>query len=676
MFSFDIRGIVQSKLHYLATTCAYSPLFFFLFILQPIQAQSPVDSVLTSIQQKPDSSIIIYLNDLCWKNRADRPRFSFECGQKALEIGQKTGNKTLIARSLNLLGVVCRVLGYYDQSLAYLRNALITAEESNNAVELGFAHNNIGNSYRLKGFYSAAMQHLLSGLKAFESVNYKDGIAYSLRSVGFIYLDQKDFPRAINNFDHAYNLRLEVGDIAGAGVELTQVAKAYGLQNDFTKAIELSKKAEQLFVSINDQGNLQAISISLGDTYLQQKNYSAALPLYESAYQRACKQNNNGMQVASAIKLGRIFTRFQKFSEAEHYLQAALKLAGTMQEYGILLDAYSAYSDFYSHSGKPGEALRFSMLYIALKDSILTRENISGVQEMEAMYENKKTQTENTLLLKNIENTSSQRNYLIAILVLSICLSALFAWKNISQKKAKEKIRLINEELKALNETRDKFFSIIAHDLRSPFQMLLGVSELLSTEIETLNPEQVKKFSIGLHTGIKRQFELLNDLLEWSKLQRGDFPLDKKVLSLQEEAEQIVDALTVPIQIKDIIVKTNIPRELLILADSNMLQLVLRNLISNSIKFVLPKGTITISGESINSFVKITISDDGVGISEGSLEKLFRPDTRITTTGTANEKGTGFGLLLCKEIVEKHGGTIWVENIPGKGASFSFTVPD
>jgi signal transduction histidine kinase len=644
------------------------------FLPAAIFSQARLDSVLATLSHVPDSTKIRTLNDLCWKNRANDPQFSEVCGEKALELCQMTGDKVLLARTLNLLGISNRVLGYYDKSLAYLRSALAIAEETNNTIEIGFSENNIAGSYRLKGYYTAAMQHVLRGLKAFESIQYKYGIAYSAFSVASIYEDQMDYPKALEYFNRAYQVRLEIGDTAGAGNALNEIAKTFALQNNFERAFETFKQAELLFIKSHDRSGLINNSTALSDVFIRLGRYSEALPLHQKVYELAKELQVPRGIVVGATRLGVIYTYLHQFPMAERYLQIAQQKVQTLQEYALTLEVYKAQSLLYEAEGKYVQSLKYARLYNTLKDSVLSRESVSGVKEMEAVYESEKAKAENVILQKNVELLRTQRNSWVVITILFIGISGLILWRYLYQKQAEERIRKINSELKALNETRDKFFSIIAHDLRSPFHMMLGISELLATDIDTLPPAQIKKFSKELHNGIKKQFELLSDLLEWSRLQRGDLSIEKKELRLDTEIREVVDSLTVPLRMKEISLFVDVPDSAVVLADTNMFRLVLRNLIANAIKFTGEKGEIFITAERQGETIKMNVRDTGVGISAEDIEKLFRSDIRFTTLGTANEKGTGLGLLLCKEIVEKHGGNIHVLSEAGKGSTFSFTV--
>ncbi|MCE1190241.1 MAG: ATP-binding protein [Ignavibacteria bacterium] len=647
--------------------CGFSPLSF--------ATQLQVDSVLNSLGKAHDTIKIKHLNELCWHYRSTNPPFSLECGQKALEISDKIGNKSLKARSLNLVGIICRVLGYYDKSIAYLRMALALAEETQNKVEMGFAENNIGGAYRLKGYYTAAMEHVLRGRKAFESINYKYGIAYSQISIGFIYEDQQNYPKALEYMQYAFNLRKEVADSEGCILTLMEIARAYAYNNNFAKAMETFKQVEEFFKHSPKNSEIVRNTNALADVFLKQKKYNAALPLQLANYNTARELHTVRGQALAAINLGIIYTNLKDFSRAEKYLNEGLSLANDMPEYSVLLSAYNAMSAYYEASNQYAKALIYARKSAELKDSILSKENLSGVKEMEAVYENEKNQIENSLLHKDLELSHAQRNYWAIITVLFIGISILIYWRYRYRMHAEEHIRKMNEELQALNATRDKFFSIIAHDLRSPFHVMLGISELLATESEELPPEQQRKFSRELHHGIKKQFELLSDLLEWSKLQRGDFPLDLRSLQLADIVTDVIDSLTVPFQVKNLNVQNDISPDTIIWADENMIRLVIRNLLSNGIKFTPAGGKITISSANTTRGITISVSDTGIGISEEDLQKLFHPDHRFSNTGTANEKGTGLGLLLCKEILDKHNGTISIKSTEHQGSTFTVSLP-
>jgi signal transduction histidine kinase/sensor domain CHASE-containing protein len=249
------------------------------------------------------------------------------------------------------------------------------------------------------------------------------------------------------------------------------------------------------------------------------------------------------------------------------------------------------------------------------------------------------------------------------------------AHDNTQKKCAEEQLIESERKLKELNAAKDKFFNILAHDLRGPFQSFLGYSEMLSSSKYNLSREEVIKIGNHLNSSLQKQYKLLNDLLDWSKLQSANYILDKVNTSLSKEVEEVFELMSFNAEQKGISLINKVPDDVFINADIKMLNIVLRNLISNSIKFTDAKGKIVLSAVSNSQNVEITVEDNGTGIPEEDIDKLFKIEENYTTKGTMNETGSGLGLNLCKEIVEKHGGNIKVESVLGKGSKFIFTIP-
>ncbi|MBX2975682.1 MAG: PAS domain S-box protein [Ignavibacteriaceae bacterium] len=229
-------------------------------------------------------------------------------------------------------------------------------------------------------------------------------------------------------------------------------------------------------------------------------------------------------------------------------------------------------------------------------------------------------------------------------------------------------------ELENANNAKNKFFSIISHDLRSPFSGLLGVTQMMSTDIESLEKEQIVELSSALHDSLLQQYQLLTDLLEWAKVQSTNFVQTYESFSMNSEIEKVCDILKLNAEQKSIKIVKEIDKEYSVLADPKMINLILRNLISNAIKFTPDGGTITIHVHEANNFVEVSVRDTGVGIPSESMDLLFREDLRYTTLGTKEEKGTGLGLPLCLEIIKKNNGDMWVKSEVGIGSEFTFKV--
>ena len=243
------------------------------------------------------------------------------------------------------------------------------------------------------------------------------------------------------------------------------------------------------------------------------------------------------------------------------------------------------------------------------------------------------------------------------------------------RKQAEAELKIKNEQLKELNATKDKFFSIIAHDLKTPFSGILGFSEILKDEARNLDIASIEDYADILNSTAKQAFKLLENLLDWARMQQGSFYFEPIPISFNYLLKTEIEGLKHSAGRKNITMTFGTNEEINITADEKMLSSVLRNLISNAIKFTPKAGKINIEARRNIDHVEVSISDTGVWMEKETIEKLFKIETSFTSRGTENEKGTGLGLLLCKEFVEKHGGTIWVDSEKGKGSTFTFSIP-
>jgi len=244
------------------------------------------------------------------------------------------------------------------------------------------------------------------------------------------------------------------------------------------------------------------------------------------------------------------------------------------------------------------------------------------------------------------------------------------------EKQNEEKLRKYSEELKELNATKDRFLSIIAHDLKSPFSTLLGFLEILREEYSNLPAEQLGQFIENAAESAKNVFNLLENLLQWAYLQKGKVVINKQKINLKEIAEDSIKVLTPRAEEKGIKIIVSVAENLNSFADKNLVQTVIRNITNNAIKFTNKGGKIELNAKKQGSEILFSISDDGIGMDEGTKEKLFKLDENISRVGTSGEKGTGLGLIICKDMIEKNDGRIWVESKLKKGTTFYFTLPE
>ncbi len=243
-------------------------------------------------------------------------------------------------------------------------------------------------------------------------------------------------------------------------------------------------------------------------------------------------------------------------------------------------------------------------------------------------------------------------------------------------KELEKKLQTRNSQLSEINEAKNKFFSILAHDLKSPFNSILGFSEMLKDKAAQMDAAEIKKCSGAVHANALSTFLLLENLLAWGNTLRGSIHYNPSEICLKEVIDEEIDILTGFALKKEISVVSNIPDALNIQADKDMIKVVFRNLLSNAIKFTPKNGIIRIQGVRKDRSIDLSITDSGVGMSEDCQKNLFHKNSSSTTPGTENEKGTGLGLLLCHEFVKKHKGKIAVRSQPGEGTTFRVTLPE
>jgi PAS domain S-box-containing protein len=292
---------------------------------------------------------------------------------------------------------------------------------------------------------------------------------------------------------------------------------------------------------------------------------------------------------------------------------------------------------------------------------------LQGKKSIQTVLEKKTDSNETRYFILTIEPFRDEKKEIVGIIECFIEFTAI--------KKAELALRESEAQLKKSNTTKDKLFSIIAHDLRSPFTSILGFSDLFVENKNDLEIAQIEEFVKNINSSVRNTLSLLDNLLNWAKTQTGNFIMQPDKIDLTSIIREVIGISKTAANFKNISLDYNQPGEIEIFADENMVKVVLRNLVSNAIKFTNAGGSINVSAIPNQSEVEITVSDNGVGMDNEKIKILFDISANLTSYGTANEKGSGLGLVLCKEFVEKLGGSIWVNSKAGEGSDFKFTLP-
>jgi len=256
------------------------------------------------------------------------------------------------------------------------------------------------------------------------------------------------------------------------------------------------------------------------------------------------------------------------------------------------------------------------------------------------------------------------------------CVGRVWSFRDITiQKNTLRSLQESEEQLRELNATKDKFFSIIAHDLKSPFNGILGFSNILADQIKQKDYQNIEEYAEIIQYSSQKAIDLLMNLVDWSRSQSGRMDFNPHVTDVSALIHEVFDLLKISALHKSILLTKKIEPSIMASVDKEMISSALRNLITNAIKFTNPGGTVEIKAEKIGQELKITVDDNGIGMDENELAKLFRIDQSYSRPGTQNEQGTGLGLILCKEFIGIHKGSIWAESEAGQGSRFCFTIP-
>lgn len=654
-------------------------IIFFSFI----NAQVKADSILQAISKNTIPDQIKLLSDLCWEYRSKEPEFAIKMGMESKKLIEFYSQNLLKAQTLNYIGVAYSKIGEMDSAYYYYQKALEYAIREQNILQIAYANNNIGDYFFQRTIYPLALEKFINAFQAFEKLNDITGMAYALNELGELYLAKKDYEKALENLIKSAEYRAKLPDQSRYASSLINIAKVYTDLNMLEKALDNYNQALEVSkVSDYIKGESWVYS-GLAEVYISQKKFDFALNYSIKAIEIDSKINNSYGVIANNNRIGLIYLKLKKYNSAKGYLQLAKNKSLELGYNDLLMDSYKMISEMAESEGDYLTAYRNLKEYQSLYNKINSFENTNQIADIQTAFMTEKQNKENELLKKEIDYQKTTRNYLIIISVLILIGILLFIRKYINEKKSKllleeqqKTISEMNNNLIELNKTKDKFFSIISHDLRSPFQGFVGMTELILFDIDSFTKEEIAKAIKEMNYKASSLYKLLKNLLEWARMQRGLIEFQPERKDLKTIIEQAVIQLKESAKIKEIELLFENSDSLYTLLDEKMIDSVIRNLISNAIKFTNKKGKIIISlVKKNNDYVIVEVVDNGLGIPQDIIQKLFKIEEKIGTPGTEGEESTGLGLILSKEFIEKHNGEIWVESQDSKGSKFSFSLP-
>lgn len=649
-----------------------------------------IDSLTTEIEVSLDEKHQIDLHmQLCWILRNREPEIAMFHGNSALALIDNNKLEEKYAQTLNYLGVVHRNKGEYNYALGLYKQALEWAIKTDNKIQIAYSYNNIGGIYTLTNSYPEAIESIEKAKKIFEEEGIIEGIGYASVNLGNLYRHLKSFDESMFYFNEAEKIKTQLNDTVG----LTVVKQ---LKADILKEQGKSKEAELLLRELkteyqhNKDIKGQAIVINeLAKIEMERGNNSKAIKLFLEAEKiNKSIQNKQGLAYNS-INLGLAYLNSNNFNSAFNKIQEGYQTGSILGDKRTLLMAHEAFIQLYERQRNWRAAFTAQNDYLVVYRELFNFEQSEQINSIRDSYENEKRFIEQQLLEeKNVklEQESAFTKTIYNYLLLSSILTFLFLlilslFLFFYRKKIKEsRLNTIllskqNAKLQEANNTKEQFLSIIGHDLKNPFNSVLGLSNLIIDQWSTMDDEERFQITNAINSSSQNIYELLDNLLIWSRTQTRTTNRVPEVFDLNASTMQVYEIFKNQANYKNINVRLEFSGEMNVFADPNMVETVIRNLVSNALKFTHENGQIVIRTQQKVDLVEFSISDNGKGILPDNLVRIFEDRGHTTTKGTANETGSGLGLLLAKDFIQQNNGLIWVESKPGKGSLFTFTLP-
>lgn len=490
-------------------------------------------------------------------------------------------------------------------------------------------------------------------------------------------------------FDEAEKIKIALNDTIG----LTVVKQ---LKADILKEQGKSKEAEILLRELKteyqhnkDIKGQAIVTNELGKIEMERGNNSTALRLFLEAEKiNKSIQNKQGLAY-NYINLGLTYLNVNKFQTAFKKIQEGYQLGSALGDKRTLLMSYQAFVQLYEKQQNWKAAHKAQKDYLEIYGELYNFNQSEQINSIRDKYENEKRFIEqkfleesNAKLEQEFAFTKTKYNYLkiggIITFLFLLILALLFFFYQKKVKESKNNTALLsqqNAELQEANKTKEQFLSIIGHDLKNPFNSVLGLSNLIIDQWKSLDEEERFQITNEINSSSHSIYELLDNLLIWSRTQTSKTKRIPEAFDLNESTRQIYEIFRNQADFKNINVRLEFSGEKNVYADPNMIGTVIRNLLSNALKFTHENGQIIIRIQQKVDMVEFSISDNGKGILPDDLKRIFEDKGHKTTKGTANETGSGLGLLLAKDFIQQNHGLIWVESKPGKGSLFTFTLP-
>lgn len=627
-----------------ATLTAGFLLFLISAVLLPAQAieKAANDSINRILQALPDSQKITLLLDLSKQFQGGSITESLEFAGQALTLASSAGDTGIIATAKLRVAELYLMKGLYDKSLTLLLEALDQFEHTGMEKESACCCELIGNLYTATG-------------------NPQQAVLYHGKAV-FINKKLNRIPDVARNY--------------------TCMGSALVSMDSIDKGLTYYLVSFMIIDSLGMEPEKNDLLIQIGNGYLKLGKYEESLKNFYQAKELAEKMGNRFLLAQSKSRIGIAYFRMNNLPAAQKYSRESLSLADSLKTFRIAGESYKNLSDIQAARQNYKKALEYYIRFKEASDSLLNEEKILQIGDLQAKYDITQKEKENEALKKqNLQKSLTINRLTIAsviiVLLLLLSLFQLMTVIRLNRKTRQLNLKLAEQgkELEDLNDQKDKFFSFVAHNLKNPFNTIMGFSELMVKSNEAKEYDKTDRYAkhiLGLSAHVQK---VLENLLEWSRLQRRNFTYKSEKINMTGLIRDVLEMNQKEAARKGIDIRYDLPEDLTAYADKFMVTIILQNLMSNALNFTPSSGKINVAGHLQGSQILVTVTDNGIGISPEDQAKLFRIDVHPAKIGTAESSGSGLGLVICKEMIQRCKGEISIKSCLSEGTSVSFTLP-
>jgi signal transduction histidine kinase len=608
--------------------------------------------------------------------------------QSVKAVKQERDSKTLaLADSIALLNTMSRSLTFVNQTKALeaANAALKLSLETDNALGMAYAYRNLSSLHSYNESYSISMEYIQSALDIFEALADSAGIANCYISLGHTYRRLHNLEEEIRYHKMSFDIFKRINDKERIGVTAHNLGESYFNAGNYNMGRLLTNYAITINDSLQNKPVLSSCYKVMGLIELSEGNHDLAKSYFEKVIDLSAQLGENSQKIATAeslFSLASIFKIKQNSAEQLAYLlrTADFSLQNSLANY--LQRTYQELILYSANRNDQRSVIKYINSYASISDSLdkvqladryTLANNIIQVHKLSKAKE--ELEKVSSLQSQEIES----RNTILIVILISVLILIWLLLKFVRLNKKLQTQNMViaeqNADLEILNTTKDKFFSIVAHDLKSPLNSLKSFSALLIDHYDMLGKEEILDMSKKLQLAVDNTIKMADNLITWARIQMNELQYNSEVFSISQVGSNIYGVYKEVADKKGIELSYSMDDKLMVAGDKNQIEFIIRNLVNNAIKFSKQGGVVSISATQLSSGqVEIAVMDNGVGISAEVKQRLFTIGKKQSTNGTAGEKGTGLGLMLSYEFVKINKGEIVVESEEGKGSKFKVRI--